>query len=329
MASVQKDFYDVLGLTLDAEPSEIERAYRELNLQLDDELELGADADEIASIRREIHEAYTVLRNVEDRRAYDALRSSALVWGAEEIDDGDYVVDDPDDGEPGTAFLEAVLRRFLVGSDEREVLDLVLPFELAALGGRARLRLPVRAGCPGCGGTGGTGGAAFTCPTCGGEADRAEDCETCHGRGWRVAVPCDRCGGSGWQAAFGEVGLRIPPGTRDGTLIPFPGFGKGTLEAGTGPRYVRVRVSRHPFFKRRGRDVICRVPISKRDAKEGSTIQVPTLRGRSTSLRIPPDTSDGTVMRIEGGGLDLGGRRGDQLVVIQVGNSQPKTGDRR
>jgi molecular chaperone DnaJ len=325
MASVQKDFYDVLGLTFDAEPGEVERAYRELMSQLDDELQLGADAEEVGSIRQEIHEAYIVLRNASDRRAYDALRESALVWGAEEFD-SDYA----DDDEPGSAFLEAVLRRFLVGSEDREVVDLVLPFELAALGGRARLRLPVRAGCPICGGTGGAGGGAYTCTVCGGSAERADDCEACRGRGWRIVVPCDSCDGSGWQAAFGVVGLRIPPGTRDGTLIPFPGFGRGTREASTGPRYVRVRVSRHPFFKRRGRDVICRVPISREAAQEGSTIQVPTLRGRPTSLRIPPHTTDGTVMRIEGGGIDLGGRRGDQLVVIQIdGRGRATTGDRR
>jgi molecular chaperone DnaJ len=114
----------------------------------------------------------------------------------------------------------------------------------------------------------------------------------------------------------GFVSLHIPSGVSDGTLLPFPGL-EETHEYPR-PRYIRVKVSRHPFFTRKGRDVICRVPISERDAREGSTVVVRTLRGRQHRVVVPPETKNGTIMRLVGEGIESDGGRGDQLVEIRV-----------
>jgi molecular chaperone DnaJ len=88
-----------------------------------------------------------------------------------------------------------------------------------------------------------------------------------------------------------------------------------------------VKVSRHPFFSRRGRDIVCRVPVSEKVAKSGTTLHVRTLRGRRHEVVVPPDTSDGTIVRLEGEGIESEGQRGDQLIEIRVkGSLRKKTG---
>ncbi len=315
MASLAKDYYRVLGVDPDADSLTIERAYREILSQLEDELEFLGDSAELVRLRQEATEAYHVLSNAEQRESYDALRSEAAWWS--EFDEDDYWPAE-DDAPPDTpSVVETLLRRFLSsGSDHPEVVEILLPFEIAALGGRARLRMPVRIACGGCGGTGGSAGVAYACPVCRGVL-REEPCEECGGRGWCTAAPCERCGGEGWHAAFGTVNLEIPSGTDDGTLLPFPGFREPDA-AGSRPQFIRAKVSQHPFFTRHGHDVHCRVPVSRDAARNGSTIQVRTLRGRKERLVVPPGTSDGSVIRLEGEGIEFGGKRGDQIVEIRV-----------
>ncbi len=97
--------------------------------------------------------------------------------------------------------------------------------------------------------------------------------------------------------------------------------GRGAAGAGGGPSgdlYVVVHVRPHRIFARRGTDLTVRVPVTFAEATLGAEVKVPTLE-EPVTVRIPPGTPSGKVLRVRGRGVDAGrARRGDLLVTIDV-----------
>lgn len=166
MANVSKDFYRILGLTSGADASAIDHAYRDLCRQIADEIAEVGDSPELRDIRAEIDLAFAVLKDPHAKAEYDELRHGSGWWTSLDADDLEF---DEEEEPDGRQFFESVLRRFIASQHEnvraQETVDLTLPFEMAALGGRANLQLPMRSACPNCGGVGeraDTRGAART-----------------------------------------------------------------------------------------------------------------------------------------------------------------------
>ena len=116
------------------------------------------------------------------------------------------------------------------------------------------------------------------------------------------------------------VTVRIPPGVADGGRIRLAG--KGGESPGGGPPgdlHLTVRVRRHAFFRREGRDLHVTVPISVSEATLGAKIEVPTLEGRAT-VTIPEGTDGGRKLRLRGKGIadPKGGPTGDLIVTVQI-----------
>jgi molecular chaperone DnaJ len=96
-----------------------------------------------------------------------------------------------------------------------------------------------------------------------------------------------------------------------------------------GDLYLTVRIRKHPVFERMGGDLLCEVPLSLPQAALGTTVEVPTLRGKAT-LRIPPGTQSGQVFRIRREGLPRPGEgRGDLHVRVRVKVPTPVTEEQR
>lgn len=115
-----------------------------------------------------------------------------------------------------------------------------------------------------------------------------------------------------------EVTVKIPAGVDDGVRIKVRGKGEPGHNGGpTGDLYVRVRVTDHPVFKRTGSNLKVKAPISYTDAVLGATITVPTLTGTVT-LKVPPGTQHGTVLRAKGKGITTPRGTGDLLVTVAV-----------
>jgi molecular chaperone DnaJ len=81
---------------------------------------------------------------------------------------------------------------------------------------------------------------------------------------------------------------------------------------------VTFQVQPDRFFRREGLDVVCDVPMNLAQAVFGTRLRVRTLDGKKVVLRVPPGTQPGRKFRIKGLGIEKGGRRGDQLVAVQV-----------
>jgi DnaJ-class molecular chaperone len=146
----------------------------------------------------------------------------------------------------------------------------------------------------------------------------AEPCPTCHGSGNVGGTPCATCHGSGWQRGRHEVDVRIPAGVRTGQKVRVAAEGAG----GPGVRgdlYLAVTVAPHPQFERKGDDLHVTVPLTAPEAALGTTLEVPTMRGK-VSMKIPPATSSGRTFRLPGYGIPRlkGGGNGDQLVTTRI-----------
>jgi molecular chaperone DnaJ len=204
-----------------------------------------------------------------------------------------------------------------------------VPFRVAMLGGKVPVTLPITEACPTCSGSGGAPGATWsTCPECQGRGTISfgqggfavnRPCPQCRGRGRIPSQPCPTCRGAGEIRTERRVTITVPSATETGDRVMLRGQGQGNGQ-GTPPGDLVVTFQVQPdrFFRREGLDIVADVPINLAQAALGTRIRVRTLDGKKVLLRIPPGTQPGRRFRIKGQGLEKNGRRGDQLVGVQV-----------
>jgi len=147
-----------------------------------------------------------------------------------------------------------------------------------------------------------------------------QTCPRCHGRGTIISDPCGTCRGSGRVEKQKTLSVKVPAGVDNGDRIRLTGEGEaGEYGGPPGDLYVQIRVKPHPIFTREDNTLYCEVPISFTTAALGGELEVPTLDGR-VSLKIPPETQTGKVLRIRGKGVKpvRGGAVGDLLCRVTV-----------
>jgi molecular chaperone DnaJ len=116
-----------------------------------------------------------------------------------------------------------------------------------------------------------------------------------------------------------RIAITVPPATESGSRIRLRGQGQRSRPGGTpGDIIITFQVQPDRFFRREGLDIVCEVPLNVAQATLGTRLRVRTLDGKKVMLRIPPGTQPGRKFRIKGQGLEKNGRRGDQLVGVQV-----------
>jgi len=113
------------------------------------------------------------------------------------------------------------------------------------------------------------------------------------------------------------IDMKLPKGLEDGTRIRLTGKGQPG-PGGTGDAIVTVSIAPHPFYTREGNDIRLQLPVTLKEAVLGAKVKVPTPDG-PVMLTIPKGTSSGKVLRLKGRGFtDKLGKRGDQLVTVEV-----------
>ncbi|CAN5867616.1 molecular chaperone DnaJ [soil metagenome] len=338
---VEKDFYQVLGVPSESSPEEIKRAYRKLAQQLHPDANPGDTGAEERF--KQISEAYATLSDTEQRKEYDQVRrlasTGAFAGGGpggfgggqqvrvEDLSDllggmggfGDLFGSSRGRGGQGTAPQR--------GSDTAA--DLTISFDEAVRGVTTTIQVRGQVKCSHCGGSGAEPPARpLTCPTCGGSGSVAQNqgvfsfaqaCPQCRGAGIVVDDPCRECRGSGLETKTRSIKVRIPAGVKDGATIKLAGKGGPGRNGGPpGDLLVKVHVSPHTLFGRSGTNLTVNVPITYSEAALGAKVQVPTLDG-SVTVKIPPGTTSGKVLRVRGHGVDPErGRKGDLLAKIEI-----------
>ncbi len=120
-----------------------------------------------------------------------------------------------------------------------------------------------------------------------------------------------------------RIKVKIPAGTGDGDRVRVIGRGGPGRNGGpAGDLYIKARLNEHKYFKRSVNDIYLEVPITIKEAILGATIEVPTIDGTNTKIKIAPGTQSGTKLRIKGKGAPkvhgTGHGRGNQYLEIKV-----------
>lgn len=361
---LEKDFYAVLGVSKDASADELKKKYRKLARELHPDKNPG-DAKAEAKFK-EVSEAYDVLSDEKKRKEYDEARAlfasggygpggfggGGFGGGGFGGQGGQYNmrVEDlfGDDSGGFGDFLGGLFNRGGGGSRgraPRRGADLegavTISFDDALDGVTVPLRLSSDAPCSVCNGTGAKAGTVpRMCPTCGGSGQIAqnaggfafaEPCPTCKGRGLYVDDPCTSCHGSGRGMSTRTVQTRIPAGVNNGATIRIKGKGAPGERGGpSGDLLVKVSVTPHPVFGRKGTNVTVDVPITYEEAALGADITVPTPRGETVKVRIPAGTANGRTFRVKGKGVrGKDGKNGDLLATMEVAVPQNMSAEAR
>lgn len=341
----KRDYYEVLGLARSASESDIKSAFRRLAKEHHPDKNPGDKSAEQKF--KEINEAYEALKDPQKRAAYDQFGHAAF--------------DPSSRGGPGGGFgpdfassMEDIFDNFFGefmggrrggpgarsrssrerGADLRYNMEITL--EEAFTGKNAQIRVPTSLACETCQGTGAKAGTKpVTCPTCGGMGKvRASQgfftiertCPSCHGRGETIEDPCPACSGSGRITKERTLSVAIPSGVEDGTRIRLAGEGEAGLRGGpAGDLYIFLTIKQHPLFQRDGSDIFCRVPISMVTAALGGQIDVPTLDGTTTRVKVPEGTETGKQFRLKGKGMPVLRSKVQGDLYIQVEVETPKS----
>ncbi|MEZ5525397.1 MAG: molecular chaperone DnaJ [Pseudomonadales bacterium] len=326
----KRDYYEVLGVSKDADSKEVKKAYRRLAMKYHPDR--NPDDKSAESHFKEVNEAYEILSDGEKRAAYDQFGHAGVdpnAGGGHGFGGGasfsDVFGDVFGDIFGGGGRQRSHVQR---GADLGYSLDLDL--EDAVKGTQVKIKVPSMVGCGECDGSGAAKGSQpEDCPTCGGVGQVRmqqgffsvqQTCPRCKGQGKTIKNPCHKCHGAGRVEETKTLSVKIPPGVDTGDRIRLTGEGEAGVHGGPpGDLYVQVTVRDHKIFTRDGANLYCEVPISFVDAALGGELEVPTLDGR-VKLKIPPETQTNKLFRMRGKGVKpvRGGATGDLLCRVMV-----------
>ncbi|RMA42821.1 molecular chaperone DnaJ [Rhodophyticola porphyridii] len=340
----KRDYYDVLGIKRGASEAEIKKAYRQKAKELHPDR--NSDNPDAEAQFKEANEAYDVLKDADKKAAYDRFGHAAFDGGmAGGPRAGGFGGGGGGQGDFASAFSDVFEdlfgdfmggqrgtgggRRAARGSDLRY--NLRISLEDAYSGLQKAITVPTSVACSNCNGTGAEGGAEpVTCPTCSGMGKvRAQQgfftvertCPTCSGIGQIVKNPCNVCGGAGREQKEKALSVNIPAGVETGTRIRLSGEGEAGLRGGpAGDLYIFIEVADHALFQRDGLDLFCRVPVSMVTAALGGEIEVPTIDGGRSRVKVPEGSQSGRQMRLRGKGMPAlrGTATGEMYIELAV-----------
>ncbi|WP_320675872.1 molecular chaperone DnaJ [Prochlorococcus sp. MIT 1300] len=331
------DFYDLLGVSRDADGDTLKRAYRRLARQYHPDVNKDPGAEDRF---KEIGRAYEVLGDPQSRARYDQFGEAGLGGAAGMPDMGDMggfadLFETFFSGFGGGASAGPRTQRRGPQQGEDLRYDLTIDFLQAVFGEEKEIKVPHLETCDVCQGSGAKKGTRpVTCSTCGGVGQvrratrtpfgsftQVAECPACGGTGQVIADPCPACSGQGVRQVRKKLRINIPAGVDSGTRLRVTGEGNAGLRGGpSGDLYVFLKVKSHPKLKRDGLTVLSDVNVSYLQAILGDTIQVDTVDGLS-DLDIPAGTQPNAVLTLENKGIPKLGNpvaRGNQRISVKV-----------
>lgn len=340
----KRDYYEVLGVSKDTPKEDIKKSYRKLAMQYHPDKNPG---DATAEDKfKEAAEAYEVLSDDQKRAQYDRFGHAGMSGGG-----GGYTQVNMDDifsrfsdifGGGGGSPFESIFGggggrqrqrpRGQRGSDLRVKVPLTM--EEIYDGVTKKIKLSRHATCETCSGIGASSSDGYrTCGTCNGSGELRRQagggffqqivvsaCPTCQGEGRVISAACPACQGEGRKEISEVLEVKIPGGITEGMQITMRGKGNAGKRGGApGDLIILVEETAHPEYERHGDDLIYELWLNFADAAMGTSVEVPTLSGK-TRFKIAPGTQSGKIFRLKGKGFPIinGYGRGDQLIQVHV-----------
>ncbi|RQP09402.1 MAG: molecular chaperone DnaJ [Parapedobacter sp.] len=337
----KRDYYDVLGVSRNADQAEIKSAYRKLAIKYHPDKNPGnAEAEEKF---KEAAEAYEILSNPEKRQRYDRFGHSAASGG---FGGGGMNMEDifsqfgdifGGGGSPFESFFggggsQRGGRRVAKGSNLRIKVKLTL--QEIAKGSEKKIKVNKQVVCTACDGSGAKDKSSFhNCRTCGGtgtvrrvtntilgQMQTTSTCPTCNGEGVEISAKCPVCHGDGLVRGEETISINIPAGVSEGMQLSMSGKGNAAPRGGVpGDLIILIDEIPHETLKRDGTNVIYDLYINFVDATLGTSAEIPTIDGKA-KIKIEPGTQGGKILRLKGKGVPEVNsyHKGDQLVYVNV-----------
>lgn len=333
-----RDYYEILGVSREANDDDLKKAYRKLAMQYHPDRNREPDAEERF---KEISEAYEVLTDERKRATYDRFGHAGL-GGAAGGAQGFHHIDLTealnmfmrDFG--GMGGLDALFGGGRSPAEARRGQDIRVTVRMSladvATGSRRTIKLKTLVRCDACGGSGAAEGTKpVTCTTCGGagEVRRATrsvfgqfvsvaPCPSCGGDGTLIQSPCAVCRGDGRVKGERSVAVEIPAGVSSSNYITLRGQGAaGPRNGPQGDLVVMLEVKDDERFERHGEDLVYDLAVSFSQAALGDTFTIPTPWG-DERLQVPAGTQSGTALKLRGKGLPRLGRNGNGDLHVRI-----------
>jgi len=321
----KRDYYEVLGVIKSASADEIKKSYRKLALKYHPDRNKN---DKTAEAKfKEASEAYHVLSDKERRTNYDQFGHAAFEGtggrggfsnfdfsGAFSDIFGSDIFDDFFEGFGGSRSRRRGRSSSFRGADLRY--DLSISLEEAYNGKKQEISFLSSEKCERCDGYGAEPGSKpISCSACDGQGQVRssqgfftiqQTCPQCSGSGEQISSPCTECKGMAKKQTKKKIYTNIPKGVDDGTRIRLSGKGEAGIKGGgSGDLYIFVSVESHNIFKRSEENLFFEFPISLADAALGTTVEVPTIDGGKSKVKIPAGTQNGKQFRLRDKGMPI------------------------
>lgn len=321
----KRDYYDVLGLKKGASVEDVKAAYKKLAKKYHPDLNREEGAEEKF---KEILEAYQVLSDPQKKANYDQFGHAAEGFQGFQGFRGfggrgfDFDFGDIFSGFGGGEFGFGEIFRQAFGGGRKAGpsrganlrRDISLSFEEAVFGTEKTVEITRMEECSECKGKGGHG--EEECSQCQGSGvvrqtrrtafgmfSTQSTCPKCRGEGKTFKKECKKCGGRGRVKATRKIKVKVPAGISSGNHLRLHGQGSAGLRGGpAGDLFVVVFVEPNEVFKRDGADLFAEIPVSFAEAALGTSLDVPTLKGKAT-IKLPAGTQTGTIFRLKGKGV--------------------------
>ncbi len=331
------DFYQILGVSRDADADTLKSAYRKLARQFHPDVNKDPGAEDKF---KEIGRAYEALANPETRARYDQFGEAGIGGAAGMPDMGDMggfgdLFETFFNGFGGQSSQGARSQRRGPQQGDDLRYDLNIDFKDAIFGQQREIKIPHLETCEVCKGSGAKQGTGPTnCVTCGGSGQvrratrtpfgnftQVAECPSCNGVGQLIANPCVSCGGNGVKQVRKKLRINIPAGVDTGTKLRVSGEGNVGLKGGPpGDLYVFIKVKNDLNLKRDGINIYSEISVSYLQAILGDTVEIITVDGK-VSLKIPSGTQPNSILSLENKGVPRLGNpvaRGNHQVSVKV-----------
>lgn len=343
MAEAKRDYYEVLGVSRDADDATLKKAYRQLAKKYHPDMNPG-DAEAERKFK-EASEAYAVLSDPDKRRQYDQFGHAAFegggAGGAGGFGGFDFSGADFSDifGDIFGDFFGGGRRSGRTSNGPMKGMNIRkgvrITFEEAVFGCEKEIEIVLKDPCEKCQGTGAKPGTSpETCPRCGGRGQvvytsqsffgtvqNVQTCPDCHGSGKIIREKCPDCAGTGYISSKKTIQVSIPAGIDNGQSVRIRDKGEpGTNGGPRGDLLVEVTVSRHPIFQRQDMNIFSTAPISFAQAALGGDVRIKTVDGEVV-YTVKPGTKTDTKVRLKGKGVPSVRNpkvRGDQYVTLVI-----------
>lgn len=342
---MNKDYYQILGVSKTASQDDIKKAYRKLAI------ENHPDKHKTEKVKyetkfKEINEAYSVLSDVNKRSQYDNYgsadghQSAGHGGGFGGFSQGGFDFDFSNinemfgdffsrgsDSSYGRQKQKSTSSR---GSDLKYTLNISLTE--AFNGCKHEIEFSALSACKKCSGSGSKDGSKSSskCKTCGGNgAIRMQKgffiveqtCRDCNGEGSVISNPCDVCSGAGRTNQRRKVSIDVPSGIEHETSLRLKGQGEAGENNGlSGDLYVLIKIKKHEIFTRVGSDLFCDVPIKFSTACLGGKINITGIDGHNIEVQIPKGTQNNDKISVKNQGMTIvnGSKRGNLIINANI-----------